>query len=86
MFNCRKTQIDTILKNELVLSLMPQGVEYTPARHPVHLSNKALYDWYVLAASNNYLSYGSTTGIKGQANRLITIVRFIVVELAGRGL
>ena len=53
MFSCRKTQIDTIRSNlSLFIYLMPQEVEYTLASEYVKI-NEALYDWYVLATSNN---------------------------------
>ena len=65
MIICRKTQIDTILKNkELILSLCesnaPGGRVHT-SKAP-RASNEALHDWYVLAGNlKEYLSYGSTT-------------------------
>ena len=72
MFNCGKTQIDTILKNkELNLALYESNApgsrvhtSKVPCASEYAKINEALFDWYVLATSNNiyYLCYGSTTG------------------------
>ena len=64
MFNCGETQIDTILKNKvLILSLYPQEVEYTLARQPMlpsmlKLMKSCMIGIYVLATSKNIFPMG----------------------------
>ena len=63
MFNRRKTQIDTILKNkELILALYESNApgsrvhtSKAPCASEYAKISEALFDWYVLATSNNII-------------------------------
>ena len=63
------------------MNLMPQEVEYTSkaSRASVYTKiNEALYDWYVLASSNNIIFPGSTTGKQSTYNNCCNMIIFML--------